>query len=496
MAVIANQFDPNKQESQQQTDASQPVNVSGSAAAPTGSSGPSATKTNPTDSNPTATNSGQFTNLKSYLNANSGYNKDNGGLAGQMTQKFQNQYNDVNNNLNQAYNQFDTQAKQNSVQYDPNFVSQTLQNPYQYTTQADTAATSQPANTGTQQQQTDPYAQWNQYLNAQYKGPTAIDQDGQVKNQVNNYQNYANQAQTEAGRFSLLKNMFDNGNYSQGAQTLDNLFLQDNPDQQAALQGFTTQANALGNQYNQQVNNATTEAQNLTKQAQDTQDATRKALTDTINQYDPNGTYVQGLVSGAQQDRGKKFNTLQTDLTNNAPTDQELKDLGLTRGIQTYGANAGDFLKYAESDPASYQNVLSGDDFNKVQALAKLAGSTGIGSNVTAAYGDSSKAGTYQDQPLYTFNGTGPGGFFDRVNAGQQGLDQYNSIKGNEALAQVSLGSSDNAIKQRAQDQINSDEAQMLALQKLYGNFGSLLGQNAGGSLVQPPHETYGYLNP
>jgi hypothetical protein len=69
---------------------------------------------------------------------------------------------------------------------------------------------------------------------AQYKGPTQLDPS--LQTQAQDYTNLAGNVGTEQGRYNLLSQLYNTPTYTSGQKTLDNLFLQGNPQQLANLQ--------------------------------------------------------------------------------------------------------------------------------------------------------------------------------------------------------------------------------------------------------------------
>lgn len=485
----------------QETSVANPVSVTGNTAQDAAGAGPKTSSVKSAGSqnvaNPTATSSGQFTNLKSYLDANSGYNQGSGGLAGQINSNLQNQSNQIGSGIQSAQNDFNTQAQKSTYQYDPTLVNNTLANPYQYTnptvkdgtqyqgytyTNGNWVNTPPPASPGNaltlkssgqpgdtsqpavddgslaQQIQTfvsskgaaptnsspengmnqDPsllklqaaiaagptpltpdqqatinagYAQqglqdFNNMRDANYQGPTALDQDSQLQNKVANFQQLANSAQSENGRFALLRNMFDAPSYTGGQQTLDNLFLQANPNQIAQLQ----QSGTIANNLNNQLGGALTGARQQALQDANTDVATAGKTLDATNNAIGNFDNQQATnVMTAEAQRDRNFQNQQNQLKAGSMSYNDAKALGLVNndrvGANTYNLDLNRYLTEGNAT-ATKQNVMSQDDYNKINALGKLANGKQSGSSgsVLDNYKDASQVGQFAAQPGYAFN--------------------------------------------------------------------------------------------
>lgn len=418
MATVSN-YNPNdpnnqqqgQQEPQGQTQQNQPQSqqlTSGTQGAY--SSAPNAAS----GSSPAPTKSGQFTNLNAYLKANQGFNQQQGGLAGSMNQQFQNQQNQIQQNVGGAQNQFNQQANQarnpytNYNQYYGNQQSQQNQpqgnQPQGYQQFLNTVMSDPNAAVNNPEM----LKQYQAAQGAQYTGPTQLDPNAQLTQQAQNYQQQAKQAQTEAGRFGLLNQMFYNPGYSQGQQSLDNLFLQGNPAQTSQLQTTQTGANRLVGNLNQAINQAGSAATGYGQEAQDISNAAKTALSGTATGLDTSlanaantwntsrDTDYQKALELAQQGQ-----ISQADLQNlmgGRKTAGQLASnpqLNLEAGGQLWGTNLADYLSKNNLN-ATKQSIATPEDYSKMTALQTLAGNalpTDL-SKTFAEYGDKSLAGS------------------------------------------------------------------------------------------------------
>lgn len=515
MAVVANSYDPNSQQSDNsngqglqnstptQNSTSSGTNSSGNTPANTNTaqqpanntptpasynvSGNQATDTNRSSAAPTNTSSGQFTNLNAYLKANQGYNAAGGGLAGQVNSNLQNQSNQIGQNINSAQQTFNNGVAQGTTNYDANYVNNVLANPYQYlngNTSNSTSANGQmgvatvPSSTSptlSADAPGQPLANWNNYLNASYTGPTSLDPSQQLNAQTQNFQQLANQGQTENGRLSLLSNLYNNNNYSAGQQSLDNLFLQSNPSQLAQIQKAGAIGNQLVNQYNtaggqgqQAVNNATTTDQNTAAQ---TQAALNAAITGFGNSTDPN-SYVGQLLSNATNQQGLNYNSDLTKLQAGQITGTNATAWGLPAGATaTYGVDPSQYLSQSTVTPTA-QSVISQDDLNKINALGTLGGSSisGAPSQILNTYAGDTLAGSYANAPSSNFNTSG------FLNAIQNAQGAYNN-----QLAPITTAQSQAQNVLTGNDYING------GINSAISNYGNQLKSQAANALSISP---------
>lgn len=418
MAVISNQFKPKDEQDDQSgsentAPASAPVSVTG-----VGDAAPATTSGGTVSGAQTPSKSGAFTNITNYLQANANYNKSGGGLAGQITGNIQKSADATKQGLDQAQNQFNNGYSQNVG----NFSGAVDNGPAPVggpgTTQSTTPSTlpqadvapAPPKLASTYQNviddpthaSADATAAFMKARDAQYTGPTSLDVNGKLKADATNVKNLADQSGTESGRFSLLKNMFNNGNYSGGQQKLDNLLLQSNPNQVNKLQSLRPVANGLVNNLNTAQNSIAgqvSDAQRLATQAQQlSRDALQKGVTDFAS--GDNSVLGQRLADYKLKLAGQQASE-QKDFSNGKLTPEELAASGLTDGDKTFGLdlngtdeNGNSFFN--KTDPSfNLQNVANSDDYDRIAALSRLSGGLGNSTidNSLKQYVDPTQAG-------------------------------------------------------------------------------------------------------
>lgn len=395
MAIIANDVnleetrrENQKQSAEQQQAQGQGVGVSGSTA-DSSSGKPAQAAANPggptgsvgTSNNSANTKSGSFTNLQNYVNANGNYNKNNGGLAGSISQNLKDTGQDVLNQGNKSYNEFNNQADQNRIKQDSNFnnlVSGVRNNPTAVANNSDS------------------FKSWQNYLGGNYQGPAGIEDAATLQNNAENYKQLANQTTNESGRYNLLNQFFNKPDYSSGQQSLDNLLLQSNPNQIKNLQQTSAQAGNVGANINKLINNAQNSGQIYANEAQQTGQAAKNVL------FDPNNGVINKFDTEAQN----KLANYQTQIANNLAqakgvnslggnilTQNQAQQFGIdpTKGI--YNLNLANYINPNQT-ALNKTNALSNDDYLKLQALQKLA--AGDASNIFGSYGGADQAGVAQ----------------------------------------------------------------------------------------------------
>lgn len=386
MAVVSNSqqdLDSQNQNGQSPSGGSSaPVSVAG---ATTGSSSPSTGQSGQSQSQssqPTAgtsgdtqnTSSGGFTNLKSYLNANSNYNGGQG-LSGEVNSNLQNQSSNINNNINNASNQFQTQTVNSVAPVTQNY------NSFESGTGNGSDLNAIQNYAGNTQN-----VQNTQNLEgASYTGPnslndlTGANNGAALQSQVANYNGLVQNAGTAAGSANLLQNLYGKQGYNQGQQTLDSAFLQG-----ANFAPAQAAGNQLGNAYNTASNNATAQGQAAGQQVQQYANNVSGQLNNAENNLyggvnQAYNTNLQGQAAqvAAQQQALQNYNVGQGEATG----------LGLTQGQNLYNSvNAGNVGNYVSANNAyGVQDAATSNQLAQNQALSNLLGgyaTTGSQSNI------------------------------------------------------------------------------------------------------------------
>jgi hypothetical protein len=367
---------------------------------------------------PAATNSGGFQNIQKYLGANAGFDAAKGGLAGEITSNVQGQANNANQALQGVFNQFNQQAGQAASNFsDPSKYQNTVTNA------VSGAATATP----------DQIQQVNQLANSQYNGPTQVDQQSlaNIKQQnLGNLQNLAQNTQSESGRFNLLNQMFNKPGYNQGQQSLDNLFLQNNPQQTQQLKSLGN----IANNFNQNIGNvaqqsAATGQQDLNA-AQQASQFTRQNVNQALgNTY---GKVTDTSATGQLATDQGAFNTAASNVLKGVESGQlTQKDLDFLQSQGLYKANplgdingaplastigANGASPFAATQLSAAQ-AMTPQQQQSLQALNQMLGGSGsaVGNLVNANYANLSnfltpeaaaQAGTYASLNPYAVDAT------------------------------------------------------------------------------------------
>lgn len=420
-----------------------------------GSSGASATGT-PGSYSQSPTSSGQWTNVNSYLNANSDQAPALGQtIAGNVSGQAAQAQSDLGSVVSGFQNQNPYQNLNNTTSSQ---VDQAFSDPSQYAATS-TNGVSTPAD----------ISKPESYLNntwgvtpqssdiTQYSGAAGSPNWGTVQSDYTTANQNLQNTQSEAGRDNLLSNQYGkNGQtYNTGEQSFDQLLLQGNPDNQTAL-------NNVYNQYSpgesaQQSSAATggmpLDLYNATQgaQAYNTQEQNKatgfqtQANTDLGNQITGLNNNIAGEVNSDNANFGTPYNQLKQALQSGILSSAQVQQLGIgsdvqasnpglfgNAGITTYGVDPGAYLKESLNPytgaGASNAAATSGD-WNNFSGLRALVGGY-TGPNQASAQAQLSQnglTGTQATAPTvsgtpYNFDSTG----FNQATAAQLTQNKQN----------------------------------------------------------------------
>lgn len=493
-----------------------PVSISGT---PVDSTAPGATAPVGAGSTPKGTSSGRFTNLQSYLKANAPQ-AGQAGLGGQIAGKVQAQGQQVGGQIKQAGQQF--QEAQKAALPDQQQVSTSLE-----------------------QLKTDPtklnVSQFGQLRDVQYQGPQSLQGESRLQSGVQGLQDTSKLAGSEAGRFQLLRQMFSKPQYSTGQQGLDVALLQGSPEQLKQLSGTARTAAQTSKQLQAAQSQAQGAVQEGLGQAQQTRDIIRGAVesaatglgSELAKQTDIN------LPGSAAWRRDQEQKAIQANLMSGQLSQEQYDKLlghgGISADEKLYGIS--DLSKYfrPETERATTQNVMTPEQLARMQALGKLAGTTGkeasalysqFGGLKESDVGSFGKAGTvdvnqlrtdieaqkalYQQElspaqleaqqaqaalggDLYSGKYYGTGSLQDQLRNIQKDIDIYgtNPVYSSEGREEMNLGPIYNQIQQQIQFEQNklaAAQQRQDALAKKYGGQFNILKpqQPQPGQLLKP----------
>lgn len=399
-----------------------------------------------------------WTNLQDYLNANS---SQAAGMGQQVANNVGAQAQGAQNAINNLTQSFNGQVGKATTNYD----AQDVNNDIGSALNMMAGGTYNPSDV----------ANFQQYANASYNGPTNLSSNAYftpAQNDLSNAENALNETQSEAGRGQLLHGVYGNDSsngYNQGEQALDQGLIEGSRGAQQALGNVEKQWSGLSNQWNAANNNAGSEVAN----AKATDAATSQAAKDALGTYatynpstTPNGggtisggsgalgNWSSGLYGGLNSDESA-YGQAQQGLSNSEASQQwtpgQLQAMGLNPSMNTYGVK----LTGQDLQPGSAPTLASyasGDQYAQQQALNQLAGvlpggPESAGSPVlNQTY--ASQAGTAAgvgNNPMYSL-AKGPNGgstFQNDVNAAQAGL--LNTLQQNELSYERANGLNSNA---------------------------------------------------
>lgn len=250
---------------------------------------------NPTDQGPAGgadSQSGQYTNLQSYLDANKG-----NPLAKTVADKIEGEAGEANQTQEEAGRVFKSQVDSQAVRPDQALLDKVAQDP-----------------TAVVQNETDKAA-FTKARDAQYSGPQTLADDmaeyakAQQKQQVANESGAA--TQSEAGRTALLGKYYSDPSYTAGQKKLDQLLLQNDEGAndafgraKSAVDNSATSFNSLKNSLNNYASQAAT----------DTSTARTKAR--SLLGIDDTGMVQQGqgLLGGLQSNLDQRDQALTEQL--------------------------------------------------------------------------------------------------------------------------------------------------------------------------------------
>lgn len=374
-----NSENSDKQKAQENQSLGTPMTFSGSG----GQVGPmSRTATFSSGSQPGGANSGRFTNLQKYLGANTGAGQR---LAGAISSK-------IGQGLEPEKKQFETQA--NKIGEAINKSKEAIEKTAGYTQQV-SGPNFDP--TKMQEQQVN---EFGQLRTGSYIKPSELTGTAQAASSLGEQLSQqtaerAGQLASEAGRFGLLKEAFGGGRlikpaYSSGQQRLDQLFLQAGGAND--LNKLQTDLQKQQTNLQQQLSGISGQQNIIEKNIADYQKA-REALQNATSASEA-GFYSQGQEAvnaanrqiEADQARAREIADILTGKVkpiNEADnvTDKELRDLGLVKGLHTWGELGPDSQWTAERlynfDPRrvqSFGDIAKAEDVAKAQAWAALSG--------------------------------------------------------------------------------------------------------------------------
>lgn len=342
--------------------------------------------------------SGSFTNLNQYLEAN----KENAGqLGAKIASDITSQGESARTNIQGASEEFNQLANQGTLkgldtakEESENIIKQ--------------------ARTGAKNAQIDPnqLSRFGEIANAQYKGPQDLTGASKYNPAAQSYQKAQESAKStgsEEGRFNLLKSAYARPTYSQGQQNLDNLLLTGN---QQAKSDIQTAASSLSDLQGLWTGAQNTAAQTA-KERQAAIDAVREgSRSSALGARAGRTSEVQSDLSAQQAAWANEYNQYKDLLGAYKGGDLNLTQEQANR-LALGGSGRGLFNILNGTQPESYLNlqafdpnkVVSQDQFAQLRALDQLA--TQFGNPATSQFTDEAQAGTLNAQKAFDASGFG-----------------------------------------------------------------------------------------
>lgn len=345
-----------------------------------------------------AMDSGSFTNLNQYLEAN----KENAGqmgtkIASDITGQGQATRTGIQD-TSAEFNQLADQGTLKGLDKAPGEAQNIIQQ----------ARTSAKAGQVDQNQ----ISRFGEIANAQYKGPQDLTGTTKYANTAQQYekaQQAAKNASSDEGRFSLLKDAYARPTYSQGQQNLDNLLLTGNQGAKANIQAAAAGLSDLSGMWSGAQNNA---AQLAAQRQAATSAARESSRANALEARTGRNTEVQSDLANQQANWANEYNQYK-DLLGA----YKGGDLNLTRQqadrLALGDSGTGLYNILNGTQPESYldlkafdaNKVVSQDQFAQLRALDQL--SSQFGSPAMSQFTDESQAGTLNAQNAFDASGFG-----------------------------------------------------------------------------------------
>lgn len=292
--------------------------------------------------------------LGDYLSANAPQIQNQ---ANSVTQNLNNQFQQTNTDITNAANQFNQSVQGGYAAPDQNIVNQASSNPTQFAADPNNVKAFQ--------------AQYNN----QYNGP----QNFEGTNAYGNIQGEVNQAVQNAGLLNSqagLQQYFASGakNPTQASSTLDALLLRGNPGAQQQIQQAAGQFGGLTDAFN----NATTAADKgvsaAQKAAQDSQNYARSTFQPTVDSFTNSVNTNAQNAEAQRQAYNNQLQQVQSQFGAVSPAINEWNELfkptglGLDNPIQQY------LSMNPNNNVATAANTATADQYAQASALQQLLG--------------------------------------------------------------------------------------------------------------------------
>ena len=310
--------------------------------------------------------SGSFTNLNSYLDANK---EQSNQLGSDVSNKITDVGNQARNQFGVSKDQFGQKVNTGTIQNIDSAVGDA----------SNTVNKAYTLGAGNNFNQ-DELNRFNEVTNAQYKGPNKIEDTDAYNpaNQLNEkVSQYSKLSETDDGRGQLLSEIYKRPTYSQGQVTFDNLLLGGNQESKLKLSdarnqvadvkdlfsGLVQDSNSLAGAAKTKTDDVRNQAQSFTNQ----------------NQVQRN-QQVESRLGDVNTNWNNEYNSLVSTLNNSdggknlALTNDQMNRLGVSESQRLYNMlNGIDGANYLRQNAFDANRVVSKDEQAQLSALDLLA---------------------------------------------------------------------------------------------------------------------------
>lgn len=333
-------------------------------------------------------NSGQYTNIQTYLDANK---QQASQMGTQVADKIKSTGQEARDQIQTATQDFSKQVDQGTIKN-----LDTARN------EAKGIVDQAKSQAYTQKLSDDQMNRFKEVSTAQYKGPQDFESAGlyQPTNQkVQKTAQYSQMSDSEPGRYQLLNEVFARPDYSAGQKNLDNLLIQNDSGTKQKLADARTAVADVGGAFNQ----AQADARSLAAQRGQQINDVRNASVGDFNQArTQRSNEVESRLNDVKGSWADEYNQYKNLLSNYKGgdlnlTSQQAKRLELMNGQGIYnllnGTNPESYLSLNAFDA---NKVVSKDEQAQLAALDQLAGLGGLAQ--TNKYSNADLAGTMTAQ--------------------------------------------------------------------------------------------------
>lgn len=328
------------------------------------------------------TQSGQYTNLQSYLTANQGQQ-----FGGRVADRIGQDVDTASREQQSAGDQFRTKVGENTINYDENLAERAKSD------------ASSVAGDATQR------SQFERMRDANYAGPRGLEDTGEAYTRATgatqNAQKAAQLSSSESGQQALLQNYYGRPDYSRGQTNLDQFLVQNDESAKPKFANVQQRGQQLSGQFD-------TLKQQLAGQAQIAADATNATRQRVQQEF----LGEQGAIArqrAAFEEQARLANEraaagVQGISQGRAPVDS-------LKGLTTYGTDLSRFVTPQQANASNIATAEQAEDFGALNQLLQQQNNL-----------DPSQAGQFNSANPYAFDKAG----YDQF-VGQQ--DQfYNSL--------------------------------------------------------------------